>query len=167
MNKSDFEAIYQEYQQPILRLCLGYFGGDRNLAKDTCQEVFIKVWQNLDRFKGQSRVSTWIYRIAVNSCINVLRSAKYRRKQAEQHISQIPETLEEPDVNDDKNAKNEQLQAMYHCISILKPKERSIILLVLDQEPYNSISEIMGISENNLRVKIHRIKDKLTKCVTS
>lgn len=162
---TNFESIYQEFQAPILRLCLGYFGGNEALAGDTCQEIFIKVWQNLDRFKGQSKVSTWVYRIAVNTCINVLRSAKYKRQNAEFNINQISETLEESKNDEDEIYKDQQLMAMYRCISILEPKDRSIILLVLDQESYEQIAEIMGISENNLRVKIHRIKDKLSKCV--
>jgi RNA polymerase sigma-70 factor (ECF subfamily) len=167
MNKINFEDTYQEFQAPIFRLCLGYFGGNKAIASDTCHEIFIKVWQNLDRFKGQSKVSTWIYRIAVNTCINVLRSSKYKRIQAEFDINKMTETLHEPKAEVDTDLKNEQLQAMYHCISRLNPKDRNIILLVLDQEPYENIAEIIGISENNLRVKIHRIKDKLSKCVNS
>jgi len=165
MTNSNFENIYKNYQAPIYRLCLGYFGGNHDLASDTCQEVFIKVWQNLDRFKGQSKINTWIYRIAVNTCINVLRSVKYKRQNAEFNISKMSETLEDSQNGEEPISKDEQLHAMYRCISILKPKDRSIILLVLDQEPYDQIAEIMGISENNLRVKIHRIKDKLSKCV--
>ena len=165
MTDKKFELLYQEFQAPILRLCLGYFGGNKDLANDTCQEIFIKVWQNLNRFKGQSKVSTWIYRIAVNTCINVIRSAKYKRQNTQLNISMMTEQLEIDQEVEDKTQKKEQLYAMYQCISSLKPKDRSIILLVLDQEPYEQIAEIMGISENNLRVKIHRIKDKLTKCV--
>lgn len=167
MDNPNFDSIYNDYQEPIYRLCIGYFGGNRQLADDTCQEVFIKVWQNLDRFKGQAKISTWVYRIAVNTCINVLRSAMYKRQNAEFNISKMAETLEDSQDNEESTTKDEQLKAMYRCISILKPKDRSIILLVLDQKPYGQIAEIMGISENNLRVKIHRIKDKLSKCVQS
>jgi RNA polymerase sigma-70 factor (ECF subfamily) len=159
MNRSDFEAIFKTYREPIYRLCLGYFGGNQQQADDTCQEVFIKVWQNLDRFKGQSKVSTWIYRIAVNTCLNVIRSTAYKTQPMELTTDVAAE--EQTDVA------AEQLGAMYTCISALNPKDRSIILLVLDQNPYEEIAGIMGISENNLRVKIHRIKDKLSKCVNS
>lgn len=159
MDKPDFESIYKHFQAPIYRLCLGYFGGNRQQADDTCQEVFIKVWKNLDRFKGQSKISTWIYRIAVNTCLNVLRSSAYKKQPLE-----LKTDIAEEEQNDDKE---QQLQAMYSCISVLKPKDRSIILLVLDQEPYEDIASIMGLTENNLRVKIHRIKDKLSKCVNS
>lgn len=167
MSKSDFEVIFKTYREPIFRLCLGYFGGHQEQADDTCQEIFIKVWQNLDRFKGQSKVSTWIYRIAVNTCINVLRSAKYNRQVKEIDINAQYEKPDDSSPSEHVDEKENQLQSMYNCISKLVPKDRSIILLVLDQEPYESIAEIMGITENNLRVKIHRIKDKLTKCVNS
>jgi len=158
MDDQNFESIYQIYQDQIYRLCLGYFGGNSDLAKDTCQEVFIKVWQNLNRFKGESKISTWIYRIALNTCINVLRKSKNKF----QTLS-INENV--AIANEDEPKTEDQLQAMYNCIAKLKPKDRTLVLLVLDQKPYEEISSIMGISENNLRVKIHRIKDKLSKCV--
>ena len=159
MNKPDFENIYQTFQNQIYRLCLGYFAGNSHLAKDTCQEVFIKVWQNLDRFKGDAKISTWIYRIAVNTCINVLRKSKNKPTT----LSLKEDLLAEEEISNVEH----QLQAMYNCIAQLRPKDRSVILLVLEQKPYEEISLIMGISENNLRVRIHRIKDKLSKCVKS
>jgi RNA polymerase sigma-70 factor (ECF subfamily) len=158
MDNQNFESIYQTYQNQIYRLCLGYFGGNSNLAKDACQEVFIKVWQNLGRFKGEAKISMWIYRIAVNTCINVLRKSKNK-------LQTISLKEEIAIVNEETPKTENQLQAMYACIAQLKPKDRTIILLVLDQKPYEDISSIMGISENNLRVIIHRIKDKLSKCV--
>lgn len=167
MNKSEFNTIFQEFQPPVLRLCMGYFGGNQSLAKDTCQEIFIKIWQNLDKFKGQSKVSTWIYRIAVNTCINVLRSAKYKKEQKQLEINPSHQPLDEDMAENDKEEKENQLRSMYSCIAKLDPKDRSIILLVLDQKTYENIAEIIGITENNLRVKIHRIKDKLSKCVQS
>jgi RNA polymerase sigma-70 factor (ECF subfamily) len=167
MNKTNFERLFQEYKSPVFRLCLGYFGGHHQLADDTCQEIFIKVWQNLERFKGQSKVSTWIYRIAVNTCLNVLRSAKYKREQKALNFNTKYEKSDDPSTSEHVDEKENQLRAMYACISKLNPKDRSIILLVLDQEPYENIAEIMGITENYLRVKIHRIKDKLSKCVNS
>jgi RNA polymerase sigma-70 factor (ECF subfamily) len=167
MNKIDFDSIFKEYNEPVFRLCLGYFGGHHQLADDTCQEIFIKIWQNSDRFKGQSKVSTWIYRIAVNTCINVLRSAKYKRQLKELDINAQHEKQDDSPTSEQVDEKEDQLRSMYNCISKLEPKDRSIILLVLDQEPYENIADIIGITENNLRVKIHRIKDKLSKCVKS
>lgn len=155
-----FKEVYTSHQASVLRLCLGYFGGDKQLADEVCQEVFIKVWNYLDGFEGKSQIGTWIYRISVNTCLNTLRSSKKKHKHLELHEHIVADQEDEPSVEDTR------LQSLYACIEELNPKDKSIILLVLEQEPYADIAEILGISENYLRVKIHRIKDKLSKCVS-
>lgn len=161
MTKSaDFESIYKAQQPAVMRLCLGYFGGDQDKANDICQEIFIKVWKHLNKFEGKSQMSTWIYRIAVNTCLNAL-----RRSKKDLNLIKLKDDLlaeEEGQTSDEES----RLRAMHACIQQLNPKDRSIILLVLEQEPYPEIASILGISENNLRVKIHRVKDKLSKCVS-
>ncbi|MBZ9651898.1 RNA polymerase sigma factor [Psychroflexus montanilacus] len=160
MNKPlDFEVLYTAHQSSVYRLCLGYFGGNKPKADEVCQEVFIKVWKYMDTFEGKSQAGTWIYRIAVNTCLNALRSSKKSFKNVpiqDEFLSPV-----EHEHTDDEA----RLKSMYSCIEKLNPKDRTLILLVLEQEPYEKISEIMGLSENNLRVKIHRIKTKLSKCV--
>ena len=74
-----FKDIYNNYSQKVLRLCLGYTG-DSAQADDLCQEVFIKVWENLSKFRGDSQISTWIYRITVNTCLLHLRNEKKENK---------------------------------------------------------------------------------------
>jgi RNA polymerase sigma factor (sigma-70 family) len=115
----------------------------------------LKVWQNLDKFRNQAQISTWIYRIAVNTCLTYLRSEKRQAK--DELTTQIAENKRE-----EFSEKNEQVQLLYKCISKLEESERIIITMVLDEMPYPEIAEISGISEGNLRVKIHRIKQKLT-----
>src|SRR3546814_6370950 len=117
------------------------------------QETFIKVWQNLDRFRNQSQFSTWIYRIAVNTCLSYLRTAK-RRATDELNDSIIENYTEEP------SEKQEQIAQLYKSIAQLEENERIIITMVLDEVPYPEIDEVAGISEGNLRVKIHRKKHK-------
>ena len=115
----------------------------------------MKVWQNLEKFRNQAMISTWIYRIAVNTCLSYLRVEKRQAK--DELTDSIIETQAE-----ELSEKNEQVAALYKCISRLEENERIIITLVLDETPYSEIAEISGISEGNLRVKIHRIKQKLT-----
>lgn len=115
----------------------------------------MKVWQNLDKFRNQALISTWIYRIAVNTCLSYLRVEKRQAK--DELTDSIIETKSE-EVSD----KNEQVDTLYKCIAQLQENERIIITMVLDELPYAEIAEISGISEGNLRVKIHRIKQKLT-----
>lgn len=149
-----FKQLFDENSKKVFNLCYGYTG-DSDTANDLMQETFIKVWQNLDKFRNQSQLSTWIYRIAVNTCLSHLRSAK--RKPTEELNDYIIENLTE-----EQSDKNEQVAALYRAISQLEENERLIITMVLDEIPYPEIAEISGISEGNLRVRIHRIKHKLT-----
>lgn len=155
MNKEvHFKEIFEANSRKIFHLCYGYTG-DSDSANDLMQETFLKVWQNLDKFKNQSQISTWIYRIAVNTCLSYLRVEKRQAKDelTDNIIENRPEELSD---------KNEQVSRLYTSISKLEENERIIITMVLDEVPYPEIAQISGISEGNLRVKIHRIKQKLT-----
>ena len=149
-----FKNIFQANSKKIYHLCYGYTG-DEASANDLMQETFMKVWQNLEKFRNQALISTWIYRIAVNTCLSYLRVEKRQAK--EELTDNIIETKE-----DDVSDKNEQVSQLYKCIAQLQENERILITMVLDEVPYPEIAEISGISEGNLRVKIHRIKSKLT-----
>lgn len=149
-----FKEIFQANSRKIYHLCYGYTGDDSS-ANDLMQETFIKVWQNLDKFRNQALISTWIYRIAVNTCLSYLRVEKRQAK--DELTDKIIENKQE-EVSD----KNEQVSLLYKCISELEENERILITMVLDEVPYPEIAQISGISEGNLRVKIHRIKQKLT-----
>lgn len=155
MNKEAlFKEIFKANSKKIYHLCYGYTGDD-DAANDLMQETFLKVWQNLDKFRNQAMISTWIYRIAVNTCLSWLRVEK---RQAKDELTEnIIETRGE-----EISEKNEQVALLYKCISKLEENERIIISMVLDELPYAEIAEISGVSEGNLRVKIHRIKHKLT-----
>lgn len=155
MDKEElFKEIFQNNSRKIYHLCYGYTGDDDS-ANDLMQETFMKVWQNLDKFRNQALISTWIYRIAVNTCLSYLRVQKRQAKDelTDNIIENQPEEVSE---------KNSQVSQLYKCIAQLEENERIIITMVLDELPYSEIAEISGISEGNLRVKIHRIKLKLT-----
>lgn len=149
-----FKQIFDTNSKKIFHLCYGYTG-DTDAANDLLQETFLKVWQNLDKFRNKSLISTWIYRIAVNTCLTYLRSEKRQGK--EELTENIIENRAE-----EYSEKNEQVALLYTSISKLEENDRLIITMVLDELPYQEIAEISGISEGNLRVKIHRIKQKLT-----
>ena len=149
-----FKELFDKNSKNIYHLCYGYTG-DSDSANDLMQETFIKVWQNLDGFRNQSQISTWIYRIAINTCLSHLRVEK--RKVTDEISDFIIENTVEP-----ISEKEEQIALLYKCISQLEENERIIITLVLDEVPYPEIADISGISEGNLRVRIHRIKHKLT-----
>ena len=137
-----FKEIYINFSQKILRLCLGYTG-NKIEAEDLLQEVFIKAWQNYDVFRGDAQISTWIYRIAVNTCLYHLRSEKNKKTVS---IDELKFNKEEE--FDDKEQK---IQLLYKCINKLQETERLIITLLLDEVSYPEIAEITQVSEGNLR----------------
>jgi RNA polymerase sigma factor (sigma-70 family) len=153
-----FNAIYEAYYDKVCRLCRGYFNGDEAHAADAAQEVFIKVWQHLDGFRGESAISTWIYRITVNTCLLHLRRPAYKK---ELRSDRLPD-LEASTYNPQTEAR---LQQMYSCIGQLEEIGKMIILMVLEGIEYSAIAAVAGISEDTLRVKIHRIKKNLSNCV--
>jgi RNA polymerase sigma-70 factor, ECF subfamily len=129
---------------------MGYIN-DYEAAKDLTQETFISVWKNLDSFKNQSKISTWIFRIATNNCLRAIEKSK--RVTTEELPLNLADKLEE---NND-----EKLAFLYNCIAELEETERIIISLVLEDLSRDEIASIVGLSNVNTRVKIHRIKDKL------
>lgn len=156
--KPHFEKIYQDNYQKVIRICMGYVQGNEALAKDLTQEVFIKVWKNLASFREESNISTWIYRITVNTCLLQLRKKKYLKGE-----ESFDKAL---GVEEDSNpSKENQLTLMYQCISKLSHDSRGIILLELEGLPQKEIAVVMGLSHEAIRVRIHRIKNSLTKCV--
>jgi RNA polymerase sigma-70 factor (ECF subfamily) len=148
----NFETIYKTYWQKVFRLCMGY-ANDTDVAKDLAQETFIKVWKQLPKFRNESSIGTWIFRIASNTCLRQIQKDKKMPK------SEFP--LEIKDEILDTNIE-EDIQLLYQYISELQEVERIIISLELEGMNQKEIAEIVGLSEGNVRVKIHRIKEKLT-----
>jgi RNA polymerase sigma-70 factor (ECF subfamily) len=130
---------------------MGYVN-DKDLAKDLTQETFIQVWKNLEKFRNESGMGTWIFRIASNICLRQIeRSSK---------IIKVDVPFQMEDKSD--NHLNEKVELLYKCIAALEETDRLIISLVLEDLPQKEIASITGISEGNIRVKIHRIKQTLT-----
>ena len=151
--EQQFKELYQKYGPKVQRLCLGYTGNQME-AEDLLQEVFVKVWQNLHKFRGESQVSTWIYRIAVNTCLYQIRASKNKKSV---DLEKAPVLLETESDN-----KEQQVQILNKTIRELKESDRLIITLLLEEVSYPEIAVITEISEVNLRVKIHRIKQQLS-----
>lgn len=148
----EFEALYKEFSPKIFRLCLGYVN-DFEKAKDLTQETFIAVWQNLDAFKQQSGIGTWIYKIASNKCLRQIENDAKIIKTG------LPSTLSAGNFLE--NLVEERHIYLRKCISELPEMDRLVIGLFLENVPQEKIAEITGISHANVRVKIHRIKEKL------
>jgi len=145
-----FEEIYNTYYSKIFRVCMGYVN-DHDWAQDITQETFITVWQKLAQFRNESAIGTWIFRIASNNCLRQIERQKRMPK------AEMPFQLE------DKQQPNVegQVQLLYKYITELPEMDRIIISLELEDIKQAEIASIVGLSETNIRVKVHRIKEKL------
>ncbi|MHA7131057.1 RNA polymerase sigma factor [Algoriphagus namhaensis] len=153
-----FKTRFEEHKDAVFRLCLGYFRQDDALAEDALQETFIKAWMYRKQFREEASWQTWIYRIAVNTCLLQLKQEKKEAKKAEE-LAKQPKSEYDPE-------KEKQIQQMYACIDQLSPQNRMLILMVLEGIPYATIEDTLGLSSENLRVKIHRIKKQLYPCIS-
>ena len=159
MKEATYKKIYEENYPKVFRLCLGYTGGDEPFSKDLAQETFLKIWQHLDSFRNESAIETWIYRIAVNTCLAALR--KEKKKNGTMQI----ENLQLSDEISNSENKEIMLAQLYACIKKLTVSNKAIILLELEGLPQQEIATIMGLKHEAVRTRIHRIKNQLTKCV--
>lgn len=150
----EFEEIYKTYWQRIFRLCMGYVN-DPAWAKDIAQESFVSVWENLPKFRNESAIGTWIFRIASNHCLRQIEQDNRMPK------TELPSGLGQASTTHSER-EDEKMILLYQFISELPEIDRIIISLELEDLPQAEIAKIMGLSEANVRVKIHRIKKKLT-----
>ncbi|RNC86386.1 MAG: RNA polymerase sigma factor [Winogradskyella sp.] len=158
--ENDFTEIYNRYSDKILRLCLGYANGDEDLAKEWLQETFIKVWKHRKSFKGHSSIDTWIYRIAVNTCLSDLRQRK--------KMISIDKELGNAYESDEPKKETElKIKKMYHCIDKLTPQNKGLILLELENIPQTTIAQTHGLAHGTLRTRLSRIRKSLLKCITN
>ena len=146
----DFELIYKTYWQKVYRLCMGFLN-DQEWAKDITQDIFIIVYKELPKFRNKASIGTWIFRIATNNCLRQIEKSKKMLKT--EMVTEFEDIIQ---PNKDKKT-----DFLFKCISELQEIERIIISLELEEVKQSEIAVIVGISETNVRVKIHRIKEKI------
>jgi RNA polymerase sigma-70 factor (ECF subfamily) len=161
--KVKFKNIYENSKDKIYRLCLG-FTGNKMDADDLFQEVYIKVWNNLESFRDESNINTWIYRIASNTAIVfVSKRTKLNNKNDQIEVENMTLVNE----NSENLYSDKMIVKLYQTISNLKEKDRIIISLLLEKNSYSEIAEIIGMNISNVGVRINRIKKTLTKKMNS
>ncbi|MDE5642543.1 MAG: sigma-70 family RNA polymerase sigma factor [Muribaculaceae bacterium] len=146
----------QRYNRVVVKVCYIY-ASEQAPFDDLYQEVCINLWQGLDSFRGESSASTWIYRMAINTCITWLRRNKrHNMSLSLESAAEIPYTGE-------GEFDTERYRQFQLLLSRLEPLEKAVITLWLDEHSYDEISQITGLSKSNVAVRLHRIKEKLMK----
>ncbi len=147
----DFEQLVERQRQTIYSVCY-LFADERQQADDLFQETLIRLWQGFDTFEGRSTEKTWVYRIALNTCINMDR--KHRRRK-----DTSPLELDMDLFADEE--RNPAASRLHRRIGKLHPFDRALILLWLEDLPYDEIAAILGITVKNVSVRLVRIREKL------
>ena len=147
--KKEFAELVNRYKDVIFKVCYVY--ASREEFDDYYQEVLIQLWRSLPKFRNESKMSTWIYRVSLNTCISYVRKNKKVNK-----VSLI-----DLDFIDNDIEKKYYIDELYLLINRLNKFEKAIILLWLEERDYEEIASIVGISKNNVAVKLNRIKEKL------
>ncbi len=153
MEREKFITVINENQNLIYKICYSYCLNPES-RKDLQQEILVQLWNSFAKFDGRVKISTWIYRIALNTAITYYRNdCKHNNKKVTIDASVISlfsfENVPEQDEN---------VAMLYRFIENLNEMDRAVILLFLDNNKYRDIAEILGISETNVATKINRIK---------
>lgn len=151
-NESNFRRLLQDHKSTIYSVCY-MFSQDHDEVEDLFQETLINLWSGLDKFEGRSGIGTWVWRIALNTCITSDRKKKKR-------VDTVPLTIDR-DFYDEDSVENRQTKLLHHRISRLQPFDRAIVLLWLENMSYDDIAAIVGISTKAVGVRLVRIREQL------
>lgn len=153
----NFVSELERHQNIVHKVCRIYTSG-RDQHNDLFQEITIQLWKAYPKFRGDSKFSTWMYRVALNTAITLYRKSK--RTVNTQDYETVVYKITSEDYDD---TEEEQLKIMYKAIKQLSDIEKALIFLYLEDKNYKEIAETIGITEVNARVKMNRIKTKLKK----
>lgn len=146
----EFTNLVKEHKTSIFTVCY-MFSSDEDEVNDMFQETLVNLWRGYEKFRGESKISTWIWRVALNTCIS------WQRKKKET----LPLDLSMKLYSDDGDSDLSQIRMLHKRIQRLQPFDKAIVLLWLEGLSYQEIAEIMGVKESNVGVRLYRIKEQL------
>lgn len=158
MNKElehSFVEQLQKHQNIVHKVCRLYTN-NQDAHNDLFQEITIQLWRAYPKFRGDAKFSTWMYRVGLNTAITLYRKSK--RKIKTQEFESVQFKIQASEYDD---TEEEQLKLLYKAVKQLNDIEKALVFLYLEDKNYKEISETMGITEVNARVKMNRIKTKL------
>ena len=150
-NEQQFTDIVRCNRSTIYTVCY-MFSKDNDEVADMFQEVLIRLWNGMESFDGRSNIKTWIYRVALNTCITI------DKRKKRNHKTQLSMDI---DYFNSREVKSEQAQFLHQSIIRLQPLDRAIVLLWLEDISYDEIAAIIGITAKNISVRLVRIREQL------
>ena len=151
ITEREFTQLVHEQKSTIYTVCY-MFARDKDEAADLFQDVLINLWKGIGKFRNDSEISTWVYRVSLNTCISADRK---KRK--------MPTTRLEMNIDlfDDDDTDSRQIQVLRQRIQRLQPLDRAIVLLWLESLSYQEIADIVGLTPKNISVRLTRIRLQL------
>ena len=159
--EKEFLHIIQKNQGIIHKVC-NIYSDTEDDRSDLFQEIVVQLWKSYPNFRRESKVSTWMYRVALNTAITTFKKSKRRPDQSSLTYDNFQIEDEKYDTETEENIK-----VLHKAIQQLTGIEKSIVLLYLENKKYEEIAEITGITQNYVRVKMNRIKKKLKKLMVT
>ena len=154
MTEREFETMIREHKGTIYTVCY-MFSNDPDEVADLFQETLINLWRGSGTFRGESALGSWIWKVALNTCIS-----SDRKKKRGPQTSPLSMDI---DLFEDQDADTRQIGLLRNRIGKLGPFDRAIVLLWLENLSYEEIGQIVGISPKNVSVRLVRIKEQLKK----
>ncbi|QEE50160.1 sigma-70 family RNA polymerase sigma factor [Flavobacterium alkalisoli] len=152
-----FVEQLQENQNLIHKICRLYTDSE-DAHKDLFQEITIQLWKAFPQFRGDSKFTTWAYRVALNTAITL-----YRKKSRTVNTVEFNNTIHKVNQEEYDYEEEEHLKLLYQAVHQLNDIEKALVFMYLEDKDYGEIADTLGISEVNARVKMNRIKGKLKK----
>jgi RNA polymerase sigma-70 factor (ECF subfamily) len=156
IEEEKFISLINDHQGLIHKVCIMY-ENDPDVRNDLFQEIVFQLWKSFSSFRGEAKITTWMYRIALNTAISGFR--KQTRNVKTEDLKELHLNISDSWGDD----REEDIQRLHWAIRQLSEIERAMILMALEEVPYEEIAETIGITQNNVRVRMNRIREKLKK----
>ena len=159
IDEKKFVNVINEHQGLIHKVCIMY-ENDPEVRNDLFQEIVLQLWKSFPSFRGEAKITTWMYRIALNTAISGFR--KETRKIKTEDLREV-----HFNISESRDETEENVQRLHWAIKQLSEIDRAMIMMALEEIPYEEIAETIGISQNNVRVRMNRIREKLRKLMST
>ncbi len=157
IKRQEFLSLISKHQNMIRKVAAIYYKNKAD-QEDAFQEIVLSLWKAYPTFEGRSKISTWIYRVALNTVL-----AGFRKVSNKVYHNRSDAELSEEIMEEGKKDLSEEISVLYQAIEGLSNIEKAIIMLYMEEKNYDDIADIMGMTKTNVGVKINRIKKKLRK----
>lgn len=155
-SEREFTELVRLHDDMIKRICFGYARTSEEFD-DLHQDTLVNIWQGLPKFSGNSSVKTWVYRVALNTCVSSVRLRSRR-------IGAVP-FYDVVDFTDESAERAVEIKELHESISQLEPVDKAIVMMWLDEYSYDEIADTIGIKRNTVATRLHRAKEKLRKII--